>query len=143
MPLQFLSHWTREDTEAQRDEISMHTQRWWLTCIGHLLCAREMTASKCQYREAPFFCCCCCCCFFFYPFHSLENHGKEKLRNVLEAHRQVQLGLEAKPALQQMASPPGRVSSKQRGPRESRPCPQGARSLVGEARKTTVGCRDF
>ena len=81
--------------------------------------------------------------FFFYPFHSLENHGKEKLRNVLEAHRQVQLGLEAKPALQQMASPPGRVSSKQRGPRESRPCPQGARSLVGEARKTTVGCRDF
>ena len=109
-------------------------KRWWMTCIDHLLCAREMASSKCQYREAL---------FFFFPFHSLENHGKEKLRNVLKAHRQVQLGLEAKPALQHMASPSGRVSSKQRGPRESRPCPQGARSLVGEARKTTVGCRDF
>ena len=81
-------------------------KHWRLMSIDRLLCAREMTYSKCQYREAP----------FFNPFYRLENHGTEKLRNALKAHRQVQLGLESKPALQQMASPPGRVSSKQRGP---------------------------
>ena len=69
----------------------------WLACIDHLLCAREMPVQRST--------------FFLNPFHILENHGTEKLRSALKAHRQVKLGLEPKPALQQMASPPGSVSS--------------------------------